>query len=91
MHLSLVAKCFTDILKDKYNNNLTIQTLVQAQSYKSKRLQNIVRVEESMVGKTLVNGCQFANIFPHNIITPYSIRQTLICCYNKIKYSVILL
>ena len=46
--------------KDKCNNNLTIQVLVQAQDYQHKCLQKILRVGEVLVGKTLLNGCQFA-------------------------------
>ena len=56
LNLSLVNS-FSDISKGKYNNNLTIQALVQAQSCKSKHL-----------GKKLANGCQFTNIFPNCFI-----------------------
>ena len=69
---------FSDILKDKYNNNLTIQALVQVWSCKSKAPIEYIRVGKISVGKTLANGCQFAkfaNIFPRHIIALYGIVQ----------------
>ena len=55
----------------------------------SKRLQNVLRVGKTLVGKTLANDSQFAkfaNIFPHLIIVLYGILQKAVLQ----AYSVVL-